>query len=306
MISFGRLLTAGLISFAATALAPVSALSAPHKTHLLTIGVCPPWKKIPGNPKATAGMAAGCKNDVEAMTKALRKVMPIQQAEVTTLLNEQATHAGVVGAMRDLASEAGDHDRVVIYVNLHGGDMPAVYKGYRTRDEVLALYTVEEPRDFLKASADGRWMTARAFRDLVNQVQAREIVVIFDSCDSGGAFRDFEYNQAGRYGTGWNGRQAVIFSAHGDQLANFSAAGDTALFTSIFARGLTAAKGGSLGDVFDEARIQTHRDIRARCKSGGTPAAITKNHRAYLAYCTQMPRAYDPYGLLDDIALKTP
>jgi Xaa-Pro dipeptidase len=81
---------------------------------------------------------------------------------------------------------------VVIYMNTHGGEFDAVYRGYPTKDEVFAFYSENEPANFQQATINGPWMTARAFRDLVDTIKAEEIVLIVESCHSAASYEDFE------------------------------------------------------------------------------------------------------------------
>lgn len=273
-------------------------------THLFAVGVCPPWKKAPNDKELTAKWAASCRNDVNLLTDALRKTMPINDANTTKLIDADATYEAVISGMRKLAQEAKPEDRVVIYMNTHGGEFDAVYRGYTTKDEVFAFYSETEPANFQQATVNGPWITARAFRDLVDNIKAEEIVLIVESCHSASSYKDFRYDLGGRYRNGWKGREAIIFSAGGDQIANFVAGNDKALFTTTFAGVLAGQEQKTLGDAFQAARIDTHRDIRKRCLTGPYANQMQLNHESYLTYCTQQPTAFDPYGLLDDINLQ--
>lgn len=280
--------------------------TATKTTHLLAVGVCPPWKKAHGNPELTAKWAESCRNDVNNLTDAFRKTLPIKSQNVTTLIDKKATYDAVTSNFKRLAEKAQPDDRVIIYLNTHGGHIQATYKGYPVKDEVFAFYSEKEPRNFQEATVDGPWITARALRDMIDAIKAREIVVVIESCHSGSSYDDFRYDLGGRYGDGWKGREAIIFSAGGDQIANFVKSNDKALFTTTFAKVLAGQKHETLGDAFQAARIETHRDIRKRCLNGPYANKMQLNHASYLKYCTQQPSAFDPYGLLDDIKLQQP
>ncbi|MGF1620245.1 MAG: hypothetical protein ACFCUR_06500 [Rhodomicrobiaceae bacterium] len=278
--------------------------AAEKTTHLFAIGVCPPWKKADNDEELTKKWAASCRNDVNVITDALRKAMTIGDANTTRLIDADATYEAVISGMRKLAQDARREDRVVIYLNTHGGEFDAIYRGYVTKDEVFAFYSESEPTNFQQATINGPWMTARAFRDLVDGIKAEEIVLIVESCHSAASYDDFRYDLGGRYRDGWKGREAIIYSAGGDQIANFVEDNDKALFTSTFADVLASQQHKTLGDAFQAARIDTHRDIRKRCLTGPYADQMQLNHEAYLTYCTQEPAAFDPYGLLDDIELE--
>lgn len=275
----------------------------PKETHFVAIGVCPPWKKADNNPDLSAKWAASCRNDVNLMTEALKKTLPLEDGDITKLIDEQASYQAVISALTELQKKADKNDRVIIYLNTHGGELNTSYKGNDVMDEVFALYTETEPADFYQASINGPWMSARTLRDMVDDIKAEEIVLIFESCHAGASYDDFRYNIAGRYKEGWKGREAIIYSARGDQVANFDEGNDRALFTKTFADILTSQEQKTLGDAFEKASIETHRNIRKRCLQGAKTKQADISHNEYLTYCTQEPMSFDPYGLLDDIGL---
>ena len=280
-----------------------TAETAAKTTHLFAVGVCPPWKTAPGDPGLTAKWAASCKNDVELLTDGLRKSLSLTDANITAMIDEKATYDVVVAGLTELAKKAQPADRVILYFNTHGGEVDAKYKGYGVKDEVFAFYSEKEPTNFEQAVINGPWMTARALRDRIDTISAEEIVVIIESCHSGATYEDFRYDLGGRYKRGWKGREAIIYSSGGDQIANFAESNDRALFTKTFSEILSTQGEKTLGDAFQKARIETHRDIRKRCLTGPYASEMQINHAAYLTYCTQQPDAFDPYGLLDDIEL---
>lgn len=298
-------LALALTLFGAAAIQSVTAVAeiGPKETHYLAIGVCPPWKKADNNPDLSAKWAASCRNDVNLITEGLRKTLPLDESNITKLIDEQADYQAVVSAFNQLIAKAEKGDRVIIYVNTHGGELETSYKGNDVMDEVFALYSETEPADFKQASISGPWMSARTLRDLVDDIKAEEIVLIFEACHAGASYDDFRYNIGGRYKDGWNGREAIIYSARGDQVANFDESNDRALFTRTFADVLKSQEEKTLGDAFEQARIDTHRDIRKRCLQGAKTKQAEFTHNDYLTYCTQEPMTFDPYGLLDDIGL---
>jgi hypothetical protein len=283
---------------------PAAKETAAKATHLFAVGVCPPWKTAPGDADLTAKWAASCRNDVQLITDGLSKALTIGTANVTALIDKEATHGAVVAGLEQLAHKARPEDRVIIYLNTHGGEVDASYKGYGMKDEVFAFYSDKEPTDIRQAVAQGPWMSARALRDRIDTIASEEIIVILETCHSGASYGDFRYDLGGRYRSGWKGREAIIFSAAGDQVANFAEGNDRALFTKTFAEILEARGEKTLGDAFQKARLETHRDIRKRCMTGPYAQTMQLNHAAYLTYCTQQPDMFDPYGLLDDVALQ--
>ncbi len=270
-------------------------------TRLLAMAACPGWKVIKDDPKTTKLMAESCEQDIAAAVPALSKSFGIAKGNVTTKLNTEADYQGVTEALTTLASQTKPDDRVVIYLNFHGGNLDAKYDGYGVEDEVLAMYTVKEPKDFATATADGTWMTVKTLRDLVDQIEAKEVIVIFEVCEASGGMKDFRYDIARRYQNGWKGREAIVFSSRGDQSATFNEAGTVALFTEILSKQLTGMSSGNIRDAVHKAAIETHRSRRATCMKQDNLDTLYDDRATYLDGCTQMPLVFDPYGLLDDI-----
>lgn len=294
-------LIATLVTLAFAGQSHAAAPSAKTTTHLLAMAACPSWKAIPDDPKTTKLMADSCEKDIDTIVPAISKSLNVAKSNVTTKLNADADYKGVSEALTSLANRAKPEDRVVIYLNFHGGDVDAKYQGYGIKDEVLALYTESEPKDFAAATADGSWMTMKNLRDLVDQIQAKELIVIFEVCESSGGFQDFRYDLARRYAKSWKGREAIIFSSRGDQAATYNEAGTIALFTELFSKHLTNASSGNIRDIFERSAIETHRSRRTMCMKQDNLDTMYDDRAAYMDGCTQMPLAFDPYGLLDDI-----
>ena len=283
------------------ALASASASFAEPKTHLLAMGGCPPWKVIEGDAEATRQMKESCRNDVDAVVAGFKKALNLDDANIMTRVDEEATAKGVREAFRELDRRETSGDRVIIYINFHGGNVDVNYNGYDIEDEVLALYTTEEPKDFLQATVNGDWMPMKTFRDLTNEIEAEEIIIIFEVCEVAAGYKNFRYNFSRGHQHDGKGREAVIFTSRGDQAATFNEAGTHALFTEFFSEGLKKSEKGNLRDIFEQAAIDTHRSRRATCMKDENLETLYDNKFVYLDACTQLPSAFDPYGLLDDI-----
>lgn len=279
----------------------VSTGAAAQQTHLLAMAACPPWKVIEDDPKLTKLMEEACEKDVSTIVPALRKSFAIPEENVTTRLNEEADAPGVWKAMQELADKAKREDRVIIYINMHGGAMDAKYRGYDVKSEILLTYTATEPKDFSADSIADVWMTTKELRDLINEIDAEEIILILEVCESGASLKDFRYNMARRYQNEWRGREAIIFSSGAYQAATFNDAGTIALFTETFARNLSDTASGNIRDIFENAALETHRSRRSTCMQDDNLAEFFDDRAVYLEGCTQLPSVFDPYGLLDDI-----
>lgn len=278
------------------------------KTWFFAAAACPPWKTVPGDKKATATMAAACAEDVRMIGTALAERFEIPPEQQITLVDADATTQSVTDGLHKLARQVGEKDRVVLYFNTHGGVIDARYRGYNVKDEALVWYTETEPADFSQAVSSGQWMTARTLRDILNQIRALEIVVIIEACNSGFAQVDFAGNISQSRGDGgrgldWPGREAIIFSASGDQAANFVPDHSAAQFTSHLAQSLTDSSFPTLFDAYEHARLETHRAVRANCSDGHAHSDLLKDWVGYRLICTQMPIEWDPFGLLEEIAL---
>ncbi len=304
---FPAIILSGLL-----ALLPLPAQAAPAapaaggETWLFAAAACPPWKDVKGDPEQNARLNGACEKDIDLILSGMRAAFDLPDSRVVTLLNEQATGAGVSGAITALAARVKPEDRVIFYINIHGGRIEGLYKGYEVKDEVFAWYTEERPASSEAATASGAWMTARAFRDLINQVMAREIVTIIEACYADAALSDYidnVHDGIGGRGEDWDGREAVIFSSYEEQVANFTPDETEALFTKIFSQTLAEPDNRTLFDAFEEARVETHRAVRENCARDHTLKELVQGWQSYRELCTQMPNAWDPFGLLDDITL---
>lgn len=274
------------------------------ETYLFGASACPPWKSIPDKPEKTAAMANACAKDLAAFVQAFQPLWDVPNRNVTQLLNADATGDGVANGLRALADRVSPEDRVVIYINVHGGVVDALYNGYSTRDEVYAWWTEKQPEDVARATSSGTWMTTRALRNLINGIVAKEIILIIDACHAAFGKEDFVnnvHNGIGGRGEDWNGREAVLFSAHANQIANFTPDNTRALFTDIFAKVLSAGDQATLSDAFEATRIKTHRQVRQNCAKDHTHKELVQGWSSYKLMCTQTPTSWDPFGLLDDI-----
>lgn len=277
-------------------------------TWLFAAAACPPWKEIPDKPDETKAMAEACAQDVADIVGAFQPLWQIADNKIIQLVDTDATGPKISQALDDLAQQAKPDDRVVIYINTHGGAIDALYAGYSAKDEVLAWYTEDEPKDPAAATQDGRWMTVRALRDKINRIAAEEIILIIEACHAAFALNDFINNVhdgIGGRGEDWPGREAVLFSAHANQIANFTPDHRKALFTDTFASILRSGDNDTLFDAFEAARVSTHRTVRENCSKDHTHKELVQGWSSYKLMCTQMPQSWDPFGLLDDISINS-
>jgi len=278
------------------------------RTHLLAIGICPPW--------GTGGVVSpACANNVKAMAAAAQTGLGIDKGNTTQLLNEDATYGGLDRAFSRLAASVNKNDRVIVYLNMHGGalheladlrDDAASRRGFAPFHEpgLLVLWTVEQPFTVLSALAQKQWIEGSDMARMLDRIPSQELIVILDSC---GAAIEFDaFARAGAVNAPKHQRRAVIASAKSWQLANFGKSGNTALFTQIFAS--TLADGhATMRRAFDVAADRTNLEARELCPGSATVKSIERQFRASpqkaLEICSQMPVADDPDKLLADIEL---
>ena len=133
--------------------------------------------QIPGND------LRGCVNDVKSLTAALKKYYGFKPADITTLLDDQATTKAMRSAIQKLVLGAKAGDAVLLHYSGHGSNVPD-----KNGDEA-------DQRDEILCPTDLNWndpLTDDWLRITFDKLhpQAR-LTVIFDCCHSGTATRAF-------------------------------------------------------------------------------------------------------------------
>lgn len=103
-------------------------------------------------------------------------------AQVTMLLDGEATRAAVIGALSRLAADVRPSSVVLVYISGHGGRVPS---GIFAGEYIL-------PVDALLASERDLAATAISGDEFITALQAipaRKVLVIFDCCHAGGIGR---------------------------------------------------------------------------------------------------------------------
>ncbi|HEX6900961.1 MAG TPA: caspase family protein [Thermoanaerobaculia bacterium] len=129
----------------------------------------------------------GCVNDAETMKQVLVESFKFPEDHITLLTNGQATRAGILQAMRDLAAEAGEGDIVVFHYSGHGSRMPD-REGDEPDgwDETIVPYdSGRDPLPNLDISDDEIYVWLHSLTRKTSKV-----TLIFDSCHSGSMTRD--------------------------------------------------------------------------------------------------------------------
>jgi hypothetical protein len=103
---------------------------------------------------------------------------------VTQLLDDQATADGIRTALFDLATRTGPDDTVVVFFSGHGGH-DSSNSQLTTHNSKLNQYLLPydcDPNDLSGTAISGEEMTG-----LLRDIKAGRLLVLFDSCHSGGA-----------------------------------------------------------------------------------------------------------------------
>lgn len=264
-------------------------------THALLISTCPAWKDG-GDVETTQAMRASCRATVDVLQKALQHHLRISREYQTVLLDEASTYAKVEEAITALKRRMKPKDRLLVYINAHGGSLQGRYAGTTIADEGLAFWTDKEP-DLATAADERKFMLVKTFRDLLlDGLNAHDVLVIFDSCESGAAYEDFRYNPYARDDL----RVAVVFSSQADQFANFTYDLKYPLFTHKLTQALSLSAYRDFSYAVELAASATHRTQRARCAVPEIRRSIEKAEIDLREVCLQQPYIYDPEALLQD------
>jgi hypothetical protein len=142
---------------------------------------------------AAVSPLAGSLNDVEDMKSVLLGKFEFEPTNIQVLKDEQATHAGIINALRGLIGKTQKDDIVVFHYSGHGSQMPDVTKKrIGGVDETIVPYDSRDPAgkvfDISGAEIHG----------LLVQLAARtkNITFILDSCHSGTLVRGARIRRA--------------------------------------------------------------------------------------------------------------
>ena len=155
-----------LVTLSFIFMSSISTVKAEGENHLLTISVCPEWKKGTSD-EQTALMRGACKTTSQNIKQSFLDSMSIDENNIYQLIDETATYSNVSDKMAWLNENTNPDDTVFIYLLAHGGALRGHYKGYPVQDQGIALWSVEEP-NIATATDQKIWMLARTFRDLAD------------------------------------------------------------------------------------------------------------------------------------------
>lgn len=147
----------------------------------------------------------GCRNDVERMRQTLLTGYGFPQEHIDTLLDSQATQAGILNALDALAEKTGPGDAVVVSFHGHGSQALDLdgdeADGW---DETILPYDTSRRgalpnRDISDDELHKKFLRLRQ--------RTNQLTVIFDCCHSGSAARDSRGDT--RDGAGGSAGEAV-------------------------------------------------------------------------------------------------
>src|SRR5436305_12372205 len=134
----------------------------------------------------------GCRNDAAAMQEFLTGRIPAERLSLKVLLDQEATRQGIIDAFRVHFKQAGPRDTALFYYAGHGSQelTPDLYRELEPDglDETLLAYDSRLP------DGSGWDLADKELRVLIAEAAERRphVVVILDSCHSGGATREAE------------------------------------------------------------------------------------------------------------------
>ena len=130
-------------------------------------------------------------NDARAVADLLERRLGFDRSRIIDLYNDEATRSGITSAFQKLARVSGEKDRVLIYYAGHGDMYYGGKFSYEIRDPAERLrmkrlgigYWV--PQDGRRGKT-GRYISNSEVRDALSQISAAHILLVADSCYSGG------------------------------------------------------------------------------------------------------------------------
>lgn len=252
----------------------------PASIYVLAIGTCPPWRdkiKI-------------CAPSVAQFVETAEKAMGISPDRITTLIDEDATAPSVRATFGKLRETLPRGSTLIVYYIGHGMLVSAESDGKDEAEEAFILWSTSAPFAAIQAVHSGTWMTGSELSRLVDELPAKDILIILDTCEASGADEEIAPRSAQL------ARQEVtlIASARAHEIAFAD------LISAAFTRNFLAAiRSGSstLHDAFLAAQKETSAEAMLRCEAAVTSGALDE------ACTPQDPELIDPSGLTKRIRL---
>lgn len=210
--------------------------------------------------------------DVPSLDTALPDAQAIGQQlqdqfgySVKTIPN--GTRADIVGALNSLAREVGPNDSVTVYYAGHG------YLNEKTG----AGYWI--PADG-KAASPANWLSNRDITRLLNNIPARQMMLVSDSCYSGSLTKEVLTGSTAIANPSdvLNRRTVTVMSSGGEEPVSDEGKNGHSIFAFNFMNALKNIKTvGAGGSVFESVRQGVVQDAPQQPQYGGV---ISANHQA--------------------------
>jgi len=252
--------------------------SVSSKPVFIGVGVCPPWRHMPGEP---------CKHSVTTMKSIAQDVFGVAQSDTYTLLNEEATASAFLQLLASMPA-LGPDDRLYFYLNLHNGSGTAGQNA-SAKDDVMVFWSEKDPGIIEFAVAEGLWLSASHVARLVRSLGMGEAVVIVDACESDAVAPLFLHQHAGDDG---ETLIATVASAQSGQWANLNETMSLPLFSDLLAQQLKR-NNGTIEDRVNAAISLTTTKARSICSQRQSMEPPAPNMT-----CNQVPKLHDPANLL--------
>lgn len=214
-------------------------------------------------------------HDAEVMGSYLTKVMGYEEENVAILLNERAAKTDLEKYLEHWLPKRVEKDAsVFVYFSGHGAPNP------KTGDAFLVPY------DGDPAFVDATGYPLKRLYDQLGKLPAKDIIVMLDSCFSGGGgrsviakgMRPMVISVENPVVAG--GKTVVLAASSGEQVSSTYDQKGHGLLTYYFLKGLQGAadknKDGSidLGEVFDYVKPQVERKARRDFNNEQTPQLL--------------------------------
>ncbi|MBV8503136.1 MAG: caspase family protein [Paucibacter sp.] len=258
---------------------PDAPLPPPRRKFALLVGVSDYAAVRQRLPDWRVGNLNGVRDDMANMEGALHG-MGFEAADVKTLFDAQATSGAIRQELMKFAARTQEDDLVLIALSCHGGDKDLCPSGFG----MPVLYDFAGPND---PNALDFWQ----LQSLVANLPARRVVLVVDTCHSGGVAKMMPsaiisasgvqtspgkaspepaaMAEAARNNAALATRHIAILAASKPEEVSLEDPPNGGLFTSRLLRGLSAAKGNeSLEQVFvrhvEREVIETSRPMCKR------------------------------------------
>lgn len=252
----------------------------PASIYVLAVGSCPPWR-----PKIKV-----CAPDIAKFVDTAKEVMGVSADRITTLVDEEATASAVRAAFTKLGESLPRGSTLIIYYIGHGMLVPAESGGGAETEEALILWSVSAPFAAIHAVQSRIWMTGSELAGFVDELPAKDVLVILDTCDASGADDELAPKPAQ-----FASKEITLMTsarAHEIAFADLTSAAFTRNFLAAI-----RSRPPTLYDAFLTAQQETSAEAALRCEAAAASGALDE------ACTPQDPELIDPSGLTKRIRL---